>query len=59
MNHVNHVLDYMKANNVPLTREKYLEYAYFGNPPEKLSAEEEADLPEELKGKSQDGNPAK
>jgi len=42
------VLDYMKEHNLPLTREKYLELAYFGNPPEQLSAEEEAELPEEF-----------
>ena len=45
---MDHVLNYMKKINVPLTRENYLDYAYFGNPPEELSAEEEAALPEEL-----------
>jgi hypothetical protein len=42
------VLEYMKKHNVPLTRDKYLELAYFGNPPEELSAEQEAELPEEF-----------
>ena len=47
---VNHTLEYMKKNGVPLTRENYLDYAYLGNPPAQLSAEEEAELPEEFKG---------
>ena len=45
---VNHTVEYMKKNGVPLTRENYLDYAYLGNPPSQLSAEEEAELPEEL-----------
>ena len=45
---MDHVLAYMKANGAPLTREKYLEYAYFGNPPKELSAEEESQLPEQF-----------
>lgn len=47
---VNHTVEYMKKNGVPLTRENYLDYAYLGNPPSQLSAEEEAELPEEFKG---------
>ena len=39
------VLDYMVEHNMPLTREKFLELAYFGNPPELLGPEEEAELP--------------
>ena len=34
--------------NIPLTRENYLDLAYMGDVPEELSAEEEADLPEEF-----------
>jgi hypothetical protein len=33
-------------NNIPLTRENYLNLAYLGNPPEELCAEEESMLPE-------------
>jgi len=40
------VLRKMVELNIALTRENYLHFAYFGNPPEELSAEEEADLPE-------------
>ena len=42
------VLNYMKKHNLPLTREKYLEFAYLGNPPEELDAEQEAELPREF-----------
>ena len=42
------VLDKMKKENVPLTRDNYLAFAYLGNPPEELSAEEESQLPKEF-----------
>lgn len=45
---MDYVLDKMKESGIPMTRENYLELAYMGDPPEKLSAEEEADLPEEF-----------
>ena len=48
---MNNTLAYMKKNNVPLTRENYLDYAYLGNPPDQLTAEEEAELPEEFQMK--------
>lgn len=52
------VLEYMKQKNIPLTRERYLNLAYFGNPPEKLTAEQEAELPEEFQEfHSEDGEP--
>lgn len=35
----------MRRYNIPITREKYLELVYLGDPPVVLSAEEEADLP--------------
>lgn len=35
--------------NIPLTRENYLELAYMGEVPEELSAEEEAELPEQFR----------
>jgi len=39
------VLQYMKKEKIPLTRKNYLNIAYFGNPPKKLSGEEEYELP--------------
>ena len=48
---MDHVLEYMKKHDVPMTRDKYLEYAYFGNPPAELSAEEESLLPEQFQKK--------
>ena len=45
---MDYVLEWMKKNNLPLTREKYLEMAYLGNPPAELSVEEELMLPEEF-----------
>jgi len=47
-------LEYMRKHNLPLTREKYLKLAYFGNPPEELSAEEESMLPEQFPERSDD-----
>ena len=43
-----HILEWMKKNNVPLTRENYLEIAYMGDDPN-LDAEAEAALPEEIR----------
>src|SRR5262249_8125569 len=45
---VDGILAFMKQHDIPLTRENYLDVAYLGNPPEELSAEEEAELPEEF-----------
>lgn len=45
------VLDKMKKLGVEPTRQNYLTFAYFGTPPEKLSAEEEAMLPEQFQEK--------
>jgi hypothetical protein len=42
------VVEKLKKVGLPVTRENYLFFAYLGNPPEKLSAEEEAQLPREL-----------
>jgi hypothetical protein len=39
--------DYMRENNIPITRENYLDIA-FGAERETLTAEEEASLPEEV-----------
>ena len=51
---MDHVLEYMKKNDLPLTREKYLELAQLGDPPEELSAEQEAELPEHVQEHSDD-----
>ena len=51
------VLRFMKQHNLPLNRETYLELAYFGNPPEQPSAEEEAELPEEFRVWEMDDEP--
>ncbi|VVB52817.1 Uncharacterised protein [uncultured archaeon] len=48
------VLQTMKELGVEPTRENYLAFAYFGTPPEKLSAEEEAALPENLQRMTSD-----
>jgi hypothetical protein len=42
------ILEKMKAEKLPMTRDQYLALAYMGNPPETLSAEEEAELPEQF-----------
>jgi hypothetical protein len=39
----------MRRHNIPITRENYLELAYLGKPPAKLSEEEEASLPPEIR----------
>jgi hypothetical protein len=44
------VLEWMKANDVPLTRENYLYVAYMGDVPD-LDAEGESMLPPEIQGK--------
>lgn len=45
------VIEKMKKESIPLTRENYLQFAYMGNPPEKLTAEEEDALPAEFQFK--------
>ena len=35
--------------HIPITRESYLKLAYMGEPPEELNAEEEMNLPPELR----------
>jgi len=48
---MDHTLEHMKKNGIPLTRENYLDFAYLGTPPppEEWGAELEAELPEELR----------
>ena len=48
------VLDYMKKHKIPLTRENYLKIAYLGDPPEELGAEEEAEIPDEIRNPDQE-----
>ena len=55
---MDHTFEYMKKNGVPLTREDYLDYAYLGNPPEHLTAEEEAQLPEQFREQPHDSEPS-
>lgn len=43
------VLDWMKREGVPLTRENYLDVAYMGNPPEEIGGEIEASIPQEIR----------
>jgi hypothetical protein len=43
------ILALMRELNLPVTREDYLNLAYLGRPPKQLSAEEEADLPKEIR----------
>lgn len=43
------VLEFMKQNGIPETRENYLEIAYMGTPPDELDPEEEESLPEEFR----------
>jgi len=44
-------LELMKRHNIPESREIYLALAYMGNPPAKLSAEEEMQLPDQFRKK--------
>ena len=53
-NEENGVVSMMREFGIEMTRENYLDLAYFGKPPEELSAEEEADLP--IQFRSSDGN---
>ena len=39
----------MKEFKMPMTRETYLELAFMGEAPDELSAEQEADLPEQFR----------
>jgi hypothetical protein len=41
----------LKLAGVPLTRQNYLDLAYLGEPPNELGAEEEANLPDEIREK--------
>jgi len=43
------VLAMMKAFNLPMTRESYLELAYMGDIPPEISSEVEAGMPEQFR----------
>jgi hypothetical protein len=43
------VLRLMVEKGVPLTRQNYLDIAYWGNPPEEIGGEIEAEIPWEIK----------
>ena len=45
-----YVLDYMKKNDIPMTRKNYIELNWMGqaDPNQPLPAELEAEMPEEL-----------
>lgn len=44
-----HVLNWLRKEGIPVTRANYLAIAYLGDPPKELSAEEEADLPKQIR----------
>ena len=47
------ILEYMRRHQIPLTREEYIKLAYLGERNnEGLSAEEEAELPEQFRRES-------
>lgn len=48
------VIEKLKKENLPLTRENYLQFAYLGNPPTRLTAEEEEQLPPQFQFKDDD-----
>jgi hypothetical protein len=43
------LLKLMRSFNIRITRENYLDLAYMGDVPAELSAEQEADLPPEVR----------
>jgi hypothetical protein len=43
-----HITEWLKSKGHAVTRKNYLNVAYMGAPPAELTAEQEAELPEEL-----------
>lgn len=39
-------IEYLKQLGGPITRDRYISFIHFGTPPEELSAEEEAEIPD-------------
>lgn len=50
----NAIIEKLKKEGLPVTRENYLQFAYLGNPPEHLTAEEEDALPTQFQFKGDD-----
>lgn len=38
----------LRKLGIPVTRENYIELAYFGEPPKEMGVEQEAELPQQL-----------
>lgn len=55
---MDYTLEYLKENNLPVTRENYINVNWMGDydPAEPLPAELEASLPEELQLKGEESN---
>lgn len=49
-----YVLAYMKKKSIKLTRKNYLDLAFLGRPPKELSAEEEEELPPQVRFNHED-----
>lgn len=51
---IDYTMEYLKKNNIPITRKNYIEMNFMGDYPadQPLPAELEASLPEELQMKS-------
>lgn len=43
----------MRSLRIPITRDNYLNLAYFGEVPKELGAEQEAELPEQLQQRAE------
>jgi hypothetical protein len=50
------LIRWMKAHNIPITREAYLQLAYGNDPPQPWTPEHEAELPEELQSEEEQLN---
>ena len=40
------IIAQLRENGGPVTRDRYISFVYFGTPPDELSAEEEAEIPD-------------
>lgn len=43
----------MRKLRIPITRDNYLDLAYFGDKPKELDAEQEAELPQQLQQRAE------
>jgi hypothetical protein len=48
------LLEYMKKNQIPETRQNYLNLNYFGQVPDPIPAEEESELPNKIRYEKQE-----